>query len=311
MEKDVDTDFEVLEHWDREAAEKAAELARDYDPDLPDYLRELLDAYWFAPPVALWRAVELRAMAAKGVYEPPLLDLGCGDGKVARVLFGTGGKVDVGLDIWPEQLRQAADSDVYRHVDMADAASMPYPDAFFATVVSNSVLEHIPDVLPVVREVRRVLAPGGHFVFSIPSDAFREFLDGYVQRRERGDIKGAEAYATAVDTRLAHYHYFAQAEWQRLLGAAGLEMVEAHYYMPQQVEQEWDRMNGRYGIGRWSPWKLLVSSRLRFLGYQDALRRWVVDRLSEHWRSYYEIILPPGEKGGGMIIVARRESRWY
>ena len=44
-------------------------------PTTRDYLTELLTTYWFAPPVALWRAVELR-VAAEERYERPLLDLG-------------------------------------------------------------------------------------------------------------------------------------------------------------------------------------------------------------------------------------------
>ena len=109
-----------------------------------DYLTELLAAYWFAPPVALWRAVELR-VAAEEQYERPLLDLGCGDGLIGQVLFGVEGRVDVGLDPWVDQLQQAAQSGVYRRVNLAEGHHMPYASDTFATVFSNSVLEHIPD----------------------------------------------------------------------------------------------------------------------------------------------------------------------
>ncbi len=52
-----------------------------------DYLTLLLDQYWFAPPVALWRAIELRTLVAEE-FPRPILDLGCGDGLIAQVLFG-------------------------------------------------------------------------------------------------------------------------------------------------------------------------------------------------------------------------------
>lgn len=284
-----------------------------------DYLTKLLDLYWFAPPVVLWRAVELRAVAEEE-YEAPLLDLGCGDGLVAQALFGAEGQVDVGLDRWLDQLRRAARSGVYRRVDLAKARCMPYADSVFATVMSNSVLEHIPDVLPVLREVRRVLRrpepaagmPGGQFIFTVPSDAFRYMLDGYIRRKEAGDIRGAEAYAASVDRRLEHRHYYNPGDWRALLAAAGMEMVKTRYYMPEEVMRLWDRMNGRYGIGkRLSVWGLLVSRRLRFLGHQDGLRRIVVWSLSRRWRPYSEMDVPPGEKGGGLLIVARRKAQWY
>jgi SAM-dependent methyltransferase len=276
-----------------------------YKTETRDYLAESLATYWFAPPVALWRAVELRVAAAER-YERPLLDFGCGDGLIGRVLFGAGG-VDAGFDPWLDQLRQAARSGVYRHVSLADGHHLPYADGAFATAFSNSVLEHIPDVEPVVREAGRVLRRGGRFVFTVPSDAFRVLLDGYVRSMEDGDARGAEAYASSVDDWLEHYHYHTPEEWGRILAAAGLEIVEARYYIPGRVERLWDRMNGRYGIARRrSAWSILVSPRLRPLGYQAVLRRLVVRSLGRRWRSYYEMDVPAGEKGGGLLVVARK-----
>jgi len=281
-----------------------------------DYLTELLTAYWFAPPVGLWRAVELR-VAAEERYERPLLDLGCGDGLVGRVLFGTERYVDVGLDPWAEQLRRAAQTGAYYHMDLADGHRLPYADGTFATVFSNSVLEHIPDVEPVVRDVGRVLRTGGRFIFTVPSDVFRFLLDGYARRIEAGDVRGAEAYAAAVDARLEHRHYHTPTEWQRLLATAGMTLVKTRYYIPEEVERLWDRMNGRYGIGQrflrlrsgqGAAWRLLVSSCLRPLGYQPLLRRVVVRKLSRRWRPYYDMDVPAGEKGGGLLLVARREG---
>ena len=285
-------------------------------PTTPDYLTESLRAYWFAPPVALWRAIELR-VAAEEQYERPLLDLGCGDGLVGQVLFGTAGYADVGADLWADQLHRAVRSGVYRHVNQADGHHLPYTNGTFATVFSNSVLEHIADVWQVVQEVGRVLRcpdpdtgqTGGRFIFTVPSDVFRYFLDGYVRRMAAGRRQAAEAYAAAVDARLEHYHYFTPREWQRLLANAGMTMIEARYYIPQEVEQLWDQMNARYSIGqRRSAWGLLVSPHLRLLGYQAILRQFVVRTLSRRWRRYYAMDVPHGEKGGGLLIAARRED---
>jgi SAM-dependent methyltransferase len=271
-----------------------------------DYLVELLNAYWFAPPVALWRAVELR-VAAERRYERPLLDLGCGDGLIGQALFGTPRQVDVGLDPWLDQLRRAADSMVYCHINQADGHAMPYADQRFATVFSNSVLEHIPDVAPVLREVRRVLKPGGRFVFTVPSDAFRSMLDGYARRMAAGDAAGAEAYAAVVDERLEHHHYHPPQTWLELLADSGMTLLDATYYIPEEVERFWDRMNALYGVGRpGSAWSLLVSPRLSRFGFHRHLQRLVVKRLSQRWRPYYEMDVQPGAKGGGLLIAAQR-----
>jgi SAM-dependent methyltransferase len=272
-----------------------------------DFLAELLKTYWFAPPVALWRAIELRVAAEEQVRRP-ILDLGCGDGLIARVLFGPGGTVDVGFDPWWDQLRQAAGSGVYAHVDLADAAHVPYPDGSFATVFSNSVLEHIPAPEPVLCEAGRVLQPGGHLIFTVPSDAFRHLLDGYQRRQRAGDVQGAEAYATRVDAQLAHHHYHTPDQWRALLARAGLTLIRTRYYIPAEVERVWDRMNGRFGIGRRrSLWGILASPRLSSLGYRDLLQRAIVRRYSHRWRRYYEMEVEQGEAGGGLLIVARRD----
>jgi SAM-dependent methyltransferase len=273
-----------------------------------DYLVELLSAYWFAPPVALWRAIELRA-AGELQYERPLLDLGCGDGLIGQVLFGSQGKADVGLDPWLSQLRQAAELGVYRHVDQGVGHALPYTDRRFSTVFSNSVLEHIPDVAPVVNEVARVLRPEGRFIFTVPSDVFRQMLDGYVRQMAAEDPEGAEAYASAIDERLEHHHYYTPEEWETLLTDAGLTLLKAEYYMPQQVERFWDRMNDHYGVSRrLSAWRVLSSPRLRALGYQELLRRLVVKYLGGRWRPYYEMDVEPGTKGGGLLVVAQRKE---
>lgn len=273
-----------------------------------DYLIELLSAYWFAPPVALWRAIELRAVAELS-YRRPLLDLGCGNGLVGQVLFAAQAQVDVGLDPWVSQLRQAAQSGVYRHVDRGLGHALPYVADHFCTVFSNSVVEHIPDVEPVMREVARVLRPEGRFIFTVPSDAFRQMLDGYVRWMQAEDPKRAEAYASAIDERLEHYHYHTPEEWEALLSDSGMTLLKAEYYMPREVERFWDRMNDRYGVGRrMSVWRILVSPRLRGLGYQGLLRRMIVRHLGERWRPYYEMDVQPGAKGGGLLIVAQRKE---
>ena len=281
-------------------------------PQARDYLTELLSVRWFAPPVALWRAMELR-VAADERYSRPLLDLGCGDGLIASVLFGPAG-VDAGLDPWEPQVRRAARSGVYRWVQRASGDRLPYPNDSFATVFSNSVLEHIPAVVPVLREVGRVLQPpglggdppGGRFVFTVPSDAFPRLLHFYQARLRAGDSAGAEDYQAEVDARLAHHHYHTPQEWGDLLKAAGMALEKARYYIPEEVEQLWDRMNRRFGIGRRSLWGLLASPRLHPLGYQRLLQAWVVRRLGRAWRSSYEQEVAAGQVGGGLLVVARK-----
>lgn len=62
--------------------------------------------------------------------------------------------------------RNAAALGVPITAEVADAEALPYPDDSFDLVVGHAVLHHIPDVEKALREVVRVLAPGGRFVIA-------------------------------------------------------------------------------------------------------------------------------------------------
>jgi SAM-dependent methyltransferase len=274
-----------------------------------DYLTLLLDQYWFAPPVALWRAIELRMLAEEDFHHP-ILDLGCGDGLIAQVLFADDARIDYGFDPWFSQVRQAPLTHMYRAVQQALGHAMPYLDNQFATVFSNSVLEHIVDLVPVLKEAVRVLMPGGRLIATIPSDAFRGLLAGYQTRVAAGDIDGAEAYAVMVDRYLEHYRYLSPEAWSELFVNLGLKLITSKYYIPCEVAAAWDRANSRYGIYEHSVpiYRWLASPRFRKLGYQKWIKRSVVNRLSARWRHLYEMNVPPESRGAGLLIVAEKVS---
>ena len=49
---------------------------------------------------------------------------------------------------------------------LVDAQDIPYPDAAFDVVIANMMLYHVPDIVKALREIRRVLKPGGTFIAS-------------------------------------------------------------------------------------------------------------------------------------------------
>ncbi len=273
-----------------------------------DYLSLLLDRYWFAPPVALWRAIELRTLAAE-TFPRPIMDLGCGDGLIASVLFEGQPPIEMGFDPWWNQLRQAAHSGLYGAVQQAMGDTLPYASNSFQTVFSNSVLEHIPDLDPVLAEVGRVLKPGGRFIATVPSDAFRRMLYGYRAHVAIGDLPGAEAYAREVDQLLEHYRYPTPKEWEAMLAPAGIKLIRARYYMPTEAMELWDQANQTYGIGKNSKpyYRWLASPRLKRLGYQGLVRRRIVKKLSEEWRRIYNQDPPEGGVGGGLLVVGEKQ----
>jgi len=267
-------------------------------PQDTDILQTFLKLYWFAPPEALWRAVEARAVTQVS-FRAPMLDLGCGHGRFALAVFGTQRPIAAGCDLLHLQLLVARGGGAYQTLARADGHRLPYPTATFATVFSNSVLEHIPHPAPVLEEITRTLQPQGRFVITVPSDRFHDYLaiptDG-----------NPADYRAAIDQKLHHYHYHSPAQWAQLFHAAGLQPVSAAYYMAPPAAHIWDGMNKQYGIGRRSPFTLLVSPRLRRLGYQRLVARLLPRLLDRRLRPYYEMDVPPDQAGAGLLLVAEK-----
>jgi ubiquinone/menaquinone biosynthesis C-methylase UbiE len=97
-----------------------------------------------------------------------VLDIGCGTGTFAVAVKGWLPNADVvGLDPDPKALvrarRKSARASASIGFDQGFANALPYPDASFDRVFSTLMFHHVPPEakLPTMREVRRVLKPGG------------------------------------------------------------------------------------------------------------------------------------------------------
>lgn len=107
------------------------------------------------------RLVELGARGS-------MLDIGCGPGHVALLVAARIGDAEIlGVDLAANMLRhaerrRAASPHRSRlRFEIADAKRLPYADASFDTVFSNTIMHHIPEPAPYLAEAFRVLRPGG------------------------------------------------------------------------------------------------------------------------------------------------------
>lgn len=95
---------------------------------------------------------------------PRILDIGTGEGQLAR-LASAGGSDVVGIDPTWAQVTVAEQRGGGPSYAQAGAAALPFPDASFDAAVACLVFEHIVDVDDAIAEVARVLRSGGRFAF--------------------------------------------------------------------------------------------------------------------------------------------------
>ena len=205
---------------------------------------------------ALLRATEARFYVDLPL-EGPVLDLGCGDGHFGAVALPR--SPDVGLDPWAGPLREARRRGGYRLLVRAEGGRIPFPDGSFATVVSNSVLEHIPRLEPVLAEVARVLRPGGAFYFSVPGPNFLPFLSVGRALDRAGLRPMGDAYRAFFNRVARHHHCDGPEVWEARLAAVGLRVVRSWPYFSRRalVALEWGHYLGfpslvaKWLTGRW------------------------------------------------------------
>jgi ubiquinone/menaquinone biosynthesis C-methylase UbiE len=106
-----------------------------------------------------------------GPLEGPVLDVGSGMGVMARELARRGLEVE-SVDVNAEDQEVAASLTTGTGLETrvrftpADGAALPFPDGAFASAVSFNVLHHLADGASVLREVVRVVRPGGVLVLA-------------------------------------------------------------------------------------------------------------------------------------------------
>jgi SAM-dependent methyltransferase len=147
----------------------------------PEKVARLWDHYGAVPAFRplYFSAHSGAAIVARADAELPLrgtrvLDFGAGHGDLLAHLFARG-VAAAGLE-FSERSAQSVrarflDQPLFRGIEVADGLPSPFPDASFDVVFLVEVVEHLltGQVGPTVREVERLLVPGGHVVVTAPN----------------------------------------------------------------------------------------------------------------------------------------------
>jgi SAM-dependent methyltransferase len=109
-----------------------------------------------------------------------VLDIGTGEGQVARLAASLGAETVVGVDPTVAQLQVARARGGGPTYTRGAAEALPVRDGAFDAAVACLVFEHIADHEPAIAEVARVLAPGGRFVFLLNHPLLQAPNSGWV-----------------------------------------------------------------------------------------------------------------------------------
>jgi SAM-dependent methyltransferase len=112
-----------------------------------------------------------------------VLEVGCGAGAMAKALKQFRPDLEVvGCDISEKAIAQARQDPQGVSFEVGDAYGLPYGDGNFEGVVMFDVLEHLDDPGRLVREVVRLLSPGGLFHLFVPCEGELHTIHGILAR---------------------------------------------------------------------------------------------------------------------------------
>jgi len=189
--------------------------------NMTDDLKKIYGDYWTARLGRAPSGENEIFETALSVLKPggSLLDAGCGDGaflKLAAPLFGR----VCGTDI-SEPAVGAVRALGLEAVQGELPGPLPFPGGTFDACVLLDVIEHIADPLAALKELRRVLKPGGRLVLSTPNircfrHIYRLVFSGEFPRTTEDDFVWGGG----------HLHYFARKDVTALIGRAGFSGPE-------------------------------------------------------------------------------------
>lgn len=197
-------------------------------PGTARYAEDLVvqrDAY------APWMATELDYEGSAGL---DVLDVGCGQG-IDLISYARAGARGTGIDLTPRHVELArahlAGLELPGTVVEGDAESLPFPAGTFDRVSSNGVLHHTPNIADALREIRRVLRPGGRTTIILYNRrSLHYWLNQVVWRgvhegelRRKGSMAGVLSHGVEYSSIGAHplVVVYTPREAQRLMLAAG------------------------------------------------------------------------------------------
>ena len=144
-----------------------------FDQYAPRFDRALIDDLGYRGPSLLFKAVlAARHAVKKPAFFKRAIDLGCGTGLAASA-FAKGVDRFTGIDLSPGMIEKAKATGLYAELEVGDMLEglRTRPEASADLVLAADAMVYVPELVPVLTEVSRVLAAGGLLAFTLERHA--------------------------------------------------------------------------------------------------------------------------------------------
>jgi methionine biosynthesis protein MetW len=192
-----------------------------------------------------------------------LLDVGCGDGAITRMIAHEKELELYGIDVSDENLKTAQKHGIKtKKVDL-NSKELPFPDGYFDYVFAGEVVEHIFDSENIVSEFNRILKKDGILVLSVPNIAAWYnrglLLLGYLPYWVEAGTK--KSYGTPFGSPYGHVKAFTRRAITELLQDKNFE-IEKTAGCTIHPEVFAKRGKHKFAIAFFKPFDRLFSSRV-------------------------------------------------
>ncbi|HSX09763.1 MAG TPA: class I SAM-dependent methyltransferase [Candidatus Saccharimonadales bacterium] len=245
--------------------------------------------------LALWRSVEAKHLG-KIQLKHPILDIGCGFGEFAIAYADK--QIDMGIDLSSKDLYVASKTKKYKNLTLADARELPFADNTYASVFSISTLEHIEHPEKVLKEIYRVLKPGGIMFLTLETNEVDD-ATFYRPLFQKIGLPWLRTLTTKMYNDVFHRHtLLPKKEWKKKVEKAGFVIEKTQDIISPKVNKMFDILL----ITAWPPqlFRPLIGKRIVFRP------RFIEDLLVKRFLKYVE---EDETEGTNLLILASKPKK--